>query len=133
MRMSFKIMSGLAVAATAATAGSAFTATGLATTGSAASAQFVGGSISQNVSGASISSITYSYANPTTKTHVNSIALAFTGGTADGHPVTAVPSGGSGGTFTCGAVADNASTCTFAPTLAETGYLGLSSLAVTVT
>lgn len=131
MRMSLKIVSGLVAAGVVATASSAFTATGLTATGTANAAQFVGGTVSQAVTGATIDSIVYSYANATTKTHVNSIALGFAT-TADGRTVGAVPTGGSGGTFTCTAVSSNASTCTFVPTTAEVGYVGLTSLAVTV-
>ena len=131
MRKSAKIITALSVAGLAVAAGSAFTGTGVATAGQAASAQFVGGTVSQSVTGATLTDISYSFADADANTKVSSIALTFTG-TADGHAVAAVPTGGSGGTFSCTAVLSNASTCTFVPTDAETGYLGLSSLAVTV-
>ncbi|KRE76242.1 hypothetical protein [Arthrobacter sp. Soil762] len=134
MRTSVKIITALSVTGLAVAAGSAFTGTGLATT--AGSTQFVGGTVSQSVTGATLTTIAYSYADSGPKTLVNSIALTFSG-TADGRVVAAAPSGGSGGTFTCTAVASNASTCTFVedPATAgvtETGYLNLGSLAVTV-
>ena len=128
MRMSLKIVAGLAAAGVVATASSAFTATGLSTTGTAASAQFVGGTISQAVTGASISTIAYGYVNSTTKTHVNSITLTFTA-TEAGRAVTAVATGGTG-TFTCGVTASNSSTC--AHSVPGTGTTGITSLDVTV-
>jgi len=131
MRTSAKIFTALSVAGLAVAAGSAFTGTGVATSGQAASAQFVGGTVSQSVTGATLTTIAYSYYDTNANTLVNSIALTFSG-TADGHPVAAAPTGGSGGTFTCTAVASNASTCTFVPATTETGYLNLGSLAVTV-
>jgi hypothetical protein len=76
--------------------------------------------VSQSVTGATLTNIAYSYADSGPNTLVNSVALTFSG-TADGHPVAAAPSGGSGGTFNCSAVVSNASTCTFVPTTTETG------------
>ena len=136
MRTSAKVISALSVAGLAVVAGSAFTGTGLATSGQAASAQFVGGTVSQTVTGATLTNIAYSYADSGPKTLVSSIGLTFSG-TADGRVVAAAPSGGSGGTFSCTAVASNGSTCTFVEDPAtvgvtETGYINLGSLAVTV-
>jgi hypothetical protein len=131
MRMSAKIITALSVAGLAVAAGSAFTGTGVATSGDAAAAQFVGGTVSQSVTGATLTDITYTFDDAGANTRVESIALAFSG-TADGRTVAAAPSGGSGGTFTCTAVSSNASTCTFVPATTETGYTGLTSLAVTV-
>jgi hypothetical protein len=136
MRKSAKLITALSVAGLAVAAGSAFTGTGLSTTGTASSAQFVGGTVSQTVTGATLTNIAYSYSDSGAHTLVNSIVLTFSG-TADGHVVTAAPSGGSGGTFTCTAVGSNSSTCTFAQdpeteNVTETGYLNLGSLAVTV-
>jgi hypothetical protein len=131
MRKSAKLITALSVAGLAVAAGSAFTGTGVATAGQAAADQFVGGTVSQSVTGATLTNIAYGYADAGPKTLVNSIALTFSG-TANGRVVAAAPTGGSGGTFSCTAVASNASTCTFLPTDAETGYINLDSLAVTV-
>ncbi|MET4622831.1 spermidine/putrescine-binding protein [Arthrobacter sp. 2762] len=131
MRKSAKIITALSVAGLAVAAGSAFTGTGVAATGQASAAQFVGGTVSQSVSGATLTEIAYSFADAGANTRVNSIALTFST-TADGRAVAVTPTGGSGGTFDCTDVLSNASTCTFIPTDAETGYTGLSSLAVTV-
>jgi hypothetical protein len=128
MRNATKIAGGFAVAALVAATGSAFTGTGLATSGTAASAQFVGGTVSQTVTGATLTDISYGFTD-TTDTAVNSISLTFSG-TADGRTVAVAPSGGSGATFTCTAVASNSSTCS--PDTAGTSYTGLTSLAVTV-
>jgi hypothetical protein len=83
------------------------------------------------VTGATLAGIAYSFADAPANTLVNSIALTFTT-TADGRTVAVAPAGGTGGTFTCTAVSSNASTCTFAAADTETGYLGLTGLAVTV-
>lgn len=136
MRKSAKIITALSVAGLAVAAGSAFTGTGVATAGQAASAQFVGGTVSQAVTGATLTDVTYDFADAGPNTRVNSIALTFSG-TANGRLVAVAPSGGSGGTFDCTAVASNASTCTFVEDPAtvgvtETGYTGLSSLSITV-
>jgi hypothetical protein len=131
MNTKHKLFGAVAVAGVIAASGSAFTGTGVATSGQAASPQFVGGTVTQSVTGATLTGITYSFADTASKTLVNSIALAFSG-TADGRTVAVAPAGGSGGTFSCSAVASNASTCDFTPTAAETGYLGLTSLSVTV-
>lgn len=136
MRTSAKIITALSVAGLAVAAGSAFTGTGVATAGQAASAQFVGGTVSQAVTGATLTNVTYSFADAGPNTRVNSITLTFSG-TANDHLVAVAPSGGSGGTFSCTAVASNASTCTFAEDpgtagVTETGYTDLSSLSVTV-
>lgn len=130
MTRNIKLLGAVAVAGLAAAAGSALTGTGLATGGTAASPQFVGGTITQSVTGATLTSIVYGYADPTTKTAVNSITLTFAS-TADAVHVAAVPSGGSGGTFSCSDVSSNSSSCTFAATTTELGYTGLTSLAVT--
>jgi hypothetical protein len=130
MNTKHKLFGALAVAGVIAASGSAFTGTGVATSGQAASAQFVGGTVSQSVTGATLTGITYSFADTAAKTLVNSIALAVTA--ADGRAVAVAPAGGTGGTFTCGVVASNASTCTFVPTTTETGYVGLTGLSVTV-
>ena len=53
----------LAVAGLVATAGSAFTASGLSTSGQAPSSQFVGGSVSQTNTGAVLESTKYTVAN----------------------------------------------------------------------
>ena len=131
MRTSAKIITALSVAGLAVAAGSAFTGTGVATADQAASAQFVGGTVSQAVTGATLTNVTYSFADVGPNTRVSSIALTFSG-TANGRLVAVAPSGGSGGTFDCTAVASNASSCAFVPTDAETGYINLGSLAVTV-
>jgi hypothetical protein len=131
MNTKHKLFGAVAVAGAIAASGSAFTGTGVATSGQAASAQFVGGTVSQSVTGATLTAIAYSFADTTSKTLVNSIALTFAS-TADGRTVAVAPAGGTGGTFTCSAVASNASTCTFVPTTTETGYVGLTGLSVTV-
>ncbi|MBV1781361.1 hypothetical protein KRR55_19855 [Paeniglutamicibacter sp. ABSL32-1] len=130
MRKSHKILTAVAVAGIAFAGGSAFTGTGL--TNNAGATQFIGGQVSQSVTGATLASVAYAFADTTAKTSVNSITLTFAD-TADGLEVAATPSGGSGGTFTCGLVSANVSTCTFAPATAETGYTGLTSLAIDVT
>jgi hypothetical protein len=129
MNTKHKLFGALAVAGVIAASGSAFTGTGLGNT--APATQFVGGTVSQTVTGATLAGITYSFADGPADTLVNSIALAFST-TADGRTVAVAPAGGTGGTFTCTDVATNASTCTFVPTLAETGYLGLTGVDVTV-
>ncbi|MGJ9402716.1 hypothetical protein [Arthrobacter sp. KK5.5] len=129
MRKPAKIVTALAVAGLAFAGGSAFTGTGLSNT--APATQFIGGTVSQSVTGATLAGVTYGFADAGTNTLVNEITLAFAD-TADGRTVAAVPSGGSGGTFSCGAVLNNASTCAFTPATTETGYTGLTSLAVTV-
>jgi hypothetical protein len=131
MRKSAKIITALSVAGLAVAAGSAFTGTGVATTGQASAAQFVGGTVSQSVSGATLTTVEYSFDDAGANTRVDSIALTFSG-TANGRTVAVTPTGGSGGTFDCTDTASNASTCTFVPADAETGYTGLASLAVTV-
>jgi hypothetical protein len=123
-----KILGAVAVAGLVAATGSAFTGTGLTRT--APAAQFVGGTVSQAVTGATLSQIQYAFSDGT-NTAVNGITLTFAAG-ADGKDVSVATTGGSGGTFTCTAVASNASTCAFAPTTDEDGYTGLDSLAVTV-
>jgi hypothetical protein len=130
MNTKHKLFGALAVAGVVAASGSAFTGTGVATSGQAASPQFVGGTVSQSVTGATLTGITYGFFDGPANTLVNSIALAVTA--ADGRTVAVAPAGGSGGTFTCTAVASNASACTFVPTASEDGYLGLTGLAVTV-
>jgi hypothetical protein len=129
MRKSNKVLLALGLGAAALAGGTAFTGTGLATT--APSTQFLGGTVSQTVTGATLSGVNYGFADGPANTQVNSISLAFTN-TADGRAVAVAPSGGSGGTFTCGDVVNNASTCTFVPTTTEAGYTGLGSIAVTV-
>jgi hypothetical protein len=129
MRNPTKVFGAIAVAGLVAAGGSAFTGTGLAT--NAGATQFVGGTVSQAVTGATLASIVYGYANTTTKTDVNQITLTFTS-TQDGRAVTATPTGGSGGTFSCPNTAANSSVCTFTPTTTEVGYTGLTSLAVAV-
>lgn len=129
MKKSSKLVTALAVAGLAFASGSAFTGTGLDTT--AGATQFVGGTVSQSVTGATLAGITYGFSDTESKTSVNNISLVFTG-TADGLAVTATPTGGTGGTFSCTDVAANASTCTYTPTAGENGYTGLSSLAVAV-
>lgn len=131
MRTSAKLITALSVAGLAVAAGSAFTGTGVTTSGTAASAQFVGGTVSQAVSGATLTNVAYAFADATTKNNVNGITLTFAEG-ANGEQVSVAPAGGSGGTFSCSNIALNASTCTFSPAAAETGYTGLTSLAVTV-
>lgn len=131
MRTSFKMLVGLAAVGVVATASSAFTATGLTATGTAAADQFVGGTIEQAVTGATINSIVYGYADAPANTLVDEITLTFLL-TEDARPVTVAASGGSGGTFDCEDTLANSSVCTFIPAVAETGYVGLSSLAVTV-
>jgi hypothetical protein len=135
MRKSTKLVStaALAFAGLIAASGAAFTGTGVSTSGTAAADQFVGGTVSQAVTGATLTGITYGYLDAITKTDVNTITLAFAA-TADGHTVTAVPTGNVlGGTFTCGNTALSASTCTYTKgTDNLLGYLGLTSLAVTV-
>ncbi|WP_026535504.1 hypothetical protein [Arthrobacter sp. H14] len=133
MRKSSKLITAVAVAGLAFAGGTALTGTGLATT--APTTQFIGGQVSQSVTGATLAAVDYAFADADAKTKVNSITLAFTN-TADGVKVAAAPSGGSGGTFSCTDVVANASTCTFAEdttttTVTETGYTGLTSLAVT--
>lgn len=130
MRNSAKIVTAVAVAGLAFASGSAFTGTGLAN--SAPATQFIGGTVSQSVTGATLAGVNYAFADTDAKTQVDSIMLNFTS-TADGTTVSAEPSGGSGGTFTCSDVLTNASTCTFTPTAGESGYVGLTGLAVTVT
>ncbi|MDT7550389.1 MAG: hypothetical protein QOE84_2783 [Actinomycetota bacterium] len=129
MNTKHKLFGALAVAGVIAASGSAFTGTGLGNT--APATQFVGGTVSQTVTGATLAGIAYSFADAPANTLVNSIALTFTT-TADGRTVAVAPAGGTGGTFTCTAVSSNASTCTFAAADTETGYLGLTGLAVTV-
>ncbi|MDI3193752.1 hypothetical protein QK290_04190 [Pseudarthrobacter sp. AL07] len=139
MRKSAKIITALSVAGLAVAAGSAFTGTGVTTSGTAASAQFVGGTVSQAVSGATLTTVGYGFFDTTTKNQVNTITLTFAADAA-GKAVAAAPSGGTGGTFSCGvigATTANVSDCTFVEDPAttgvtETGYTGLSSLAVTV-
>ncbi|MGO4247928.1 hypothetical protein AB4Y87_12005 [Paenarthrobacter sp. RAF54_2] len=131
MRKSAKIITALSVAGLAVAAGSAFTGTGVTKTGQASADQFVGGTVSQTVSGATLTTIAYGFDDADANTRVNSITLTFAG-TVNGRAVAATPSGGSGGTFTCSATASNASSCTFVPADTETGYTGLTSLAVTV-
>jgi hypothetical protein len=139
MRKSAKIITALSVAGLAVAAGSAFTGTGVTTSGQASAAQFVGGKVSQAVSGAILTNVAYSFADADTKNMVNGITLTFAEG-ANGKAVTAVPAvgaGGSGGTFNCGVITLDVSTCTFAEDattvgVTETGYTGLSNLEVTV-
>ncbi|MDQ0259528.1 hypothetical protein [Sinomonas atrocyanea] len=127
MRKSQKIALALGLGAAALAGGTAFTGTGLATT--APTTQFLGGTVSQSVTGATLSGVDYSFANAPANTEVSSIALTFAN-TADGHTVAVAPAGGTG-SFTCSAVSNNASTCTF-DGAADTGYAGLTSLDVTV-
>jgi hypothetical protein len=130
MRKSAKIVTAVAVAGLAFASGSAFTGTGLAN--SAPATQFIGGTVSQSVTGATLAGVTYAFADTDAKTQVNSITLNFTD-TTDGHTVAVTPSGGTGGTFACGAVLNNASTCSFTgTTVDDLGYVGLAGLAVTV-
>jgi hypothetical protein len=131
MRNHTHVLGAITIAGLVAATGAAFTGTGLATSGSAGSAQFVGGTVSQAVTGATLTTIAYGYADSATKTAVNAITLTFAN-TEDGRSVAVAPSGGTGGTFTCGVTASNSSTCSFAPTTAETGYTGLNSLSVSV-
>jgi hypothetical protein len=126
MRKSQKIALALGLGAAALAGGTAFTGTGLATT--APTTQFLGGTVSQSVTGATLSGVDYQFTTPA-NTEVNSIALTFAN-TADGHTVTVAPTGGTG-SFTCSAVSNNASNCTF-DGVAGTGYTGLTSLDVTV-
>ncbi|MDQ1732006.1 MAG: hypothetical protein QOK10_2165 [Pseudonocardiales bacterium] len=130
MRKSIILVGAAAAAGLVALGGSAFTGSGLSTSGTAASPQFIGGTVSQSVTGATLTAINYGFTD-VTNTSVNTIALTFAT-TADGRTVAAVPSGGAGGTFACSDILNNASSCTFAPATAETGYTGLTSLAVTV-
>ncbi|MCW2493940.1 MAG: hypothetical protein JWN47_3304 [Frankiales bacterium] len=133
MRKSTKFLAAVAFAGLAAAGGSAFTGSGLSTSGSAAADQFVGGTVSQAVTGATLSNVAYTYSDGT-KTAVTAITLTFVN-TTDGRTVAVTPSGGSAGvgTFGCGVVASNASSCTYtAGTDTLTGYNGLNSLAVTV-
>jgi hypothetical protein len=130
MRKSIILVGAAAAAGLVALGGSAFTGSGLSTSGTAASPQFIGGTVSQSVSGATLDSIDYGFTNAT-NTSINAITLSFAS-TADGRTVDAVPSGTGAGTFTCTAVASNASSCTYVPAASETGYTGLNALAVTV-
>jgi hypothetical protein len=140
MRSSLQMVTGLAVAGIVATGGSALTSTGVTTTNQAASAQFVGGTVSQAVTGATLDSIDYSFTNGT-KTVVRSVLLTFANELTDGKTVSILPSGGAyagaATTFTCPAVAvgagANTSTCTADGVDATAdGYLGITSLAITV-
>ncbi|WP_026535839.1 hypothetical protein [Arthrobacter sp. H14] len=128
MRKSSKLITAVAVAGLAFAGGTALTGTGLATT--AGDTQFIGGQVSQSVTGATLSAVNYGFADAEAKTQVNSITLTFTD-TADGVAVTAVPSGGTGGTFNCGVVTAGVSECTYTAAATEAGYTDLSSLAVT--
>jgi hypothetical protein len=129
MRKSNKILLAAGLAAAALAGGTAFTGTGLATT--APSTQFLGGTVSQTVSGATLAGVEYAFANAPANTEVSTITLTFSN-TADGRTVALAPAGGSGGTFSCSDVLNNASTCTFVPTTNEAGYTGLGSIDVTV-
>ncbi|MFD5276334.1 hypothetical protein ACFWIX_02105 [Pseudarthrobacter sp. NPDC058362] len=132
MRKSAKIVTALSVAGLAVAAGSAFTGTGL--TNNAGESQFVGGTVSQAVSGATLTNVGYGFYDTDTQNEINSIALTFAAG-AEGKAVTVTTTGGSGGTFTCeaiGAATANVSNCTFTATATESGYTGLTSLAVSV-
>lgn len=130
MRKSTKIAVGVAFAGLAAAGGAALTGSGL--TNGAGSTQFVGGTVSQSVTGATLADVAYTFTD-SSNTKVSGISLTFSS-TADGTHVAVTPSGGGAGagTFTCADVASNASACTYTPgTDTLTGYLGLSSLAVT--
>lgn len=132
MRKSLKVLTAVAVAGLAFASGSAFTGTGLTTT--APTTQFVGGTVSQSVTGATLSDIAYGFGADATQSKVATISLTFTN-TADGRTVTVAPSGGGAGvgTFSCGVTSGNASDCTYTPgSDTFTGYMGLTSLAVTV-
>lgn len=133
MRKFHKILTAVAVAGIAFAGGSAFTGTGL--TNDAGASQFIGGQVSQSVTGATLENVAYAFADATAKTSVNQITLTFAD-TADGLEVAATPSGSTDGTFTCGNIVSNASTCSFTadPATPElTGYTGLTSLAIAVT
>jgi hypothetical protein len=137
MRKSTKLVgtAALAFAGLIAVSGAAFTGTGVSDT--AATTQFVGGTVSQAVTGATLTGITYGYAN-LADTNVNTIALTFDSATtADNLHVRVAPSGGGSGvgTFTCSPTSGGASNCTYTVATGGDGllgYLGLTSLAVTV-
>ena len=64
---------------------------------------------------------------------MSGITLTFSG-TADGTHVDVTPSGGGtgAGSFSCGDVSGDASSCTYTPGTDElSGYLGLTNLAIT--
>ncbi|WP_138413966.1 hypothetical protein [Sinomonas gamaensis] len=125
MRKSQKIMLAVGLGAAALASGTAFTGTGLANT--APATQFLGGTVGQTVTGATLAGVSYAFADAPANTEVNTINLTFAN-TADGRTVAVTPSGGTG-SFTCTAVASNASTCTFTGT---GGYTGLTSIDITV-
>jgi len=77
MRKSSKLLVAATAAGLIATAGSAFTGTGISTTGTAAADQFVGGQVSQSVTGATLSTIAYDFTDET-NTLVDGITLTFT-------------------------------------------------------
>ena len=132
MRKSIKLVVGAAIAGLAVAGGVALTGTGLADT--APATQVVGGQVSQTVTGATLSDVQYSFSDSPAKTSVSSIDLTFAN-TADGRTVAVTPHGGPpavAGTFTCTNVSTNASTCTYVPVGTESGYVGLTSLDVTV-
>ena len=128
MRKSHKILTAVAVAGIVFAGGSAFTGTGLDTT--AGATQFIGGQVSQAVTGATLAGVDYDFTD-TTQESINKINLSFAN-TEDGKPVAVTTTGGAGGTFLCGNVVANASTCSFTATPGEDGYTGLTGLSITV-
>ena len=121
-------LSALAVAGLVATAGSAFTGSGLSTSGQAPGSQFVGGSVSQTNTGAVLTSTKYTVANNL----VTGINLTFDSASAG--KVLAVTLGGQ--TYTCSAIATTtdevpvtAAACSASPGAANTS----NALSVTVT
>jgi hypothetical protein len=131
MRITTKVIAGLAFAGLAATGSAALTGSGLTST--AGAAQFVGGTVSQTISGATLSNVAYGYADAPANTEVNTITLSFTD-TAVGPTVAVTPAGNAnGGTFACTAVAAESSTCSYtAGTDTLAGYTGLTGITITV-